>query len=463
MVEFFDSKVEKSLLANILSNPELLESVLSRVSSTDFYAKTYQVLYNIVDRFYHKYYKPITRDILIKWLDKNLLDQKLTIATLFTELQAIGDDGYTQYHVAELRSLVAKRKLYGIYSEIREGLEGDADPDKLYSNITREILTSNSPNMIEVTSVFDKPDERIKGYFDKKDHPEKYVGVPYGIKELDEVTGGMFKQQLYMIMGRTGSGKSRMCFNIACNVAKTGKKVMFCTIEMDAKMIQHMWESREAHIPLTKIIRAELDQEEEQRYITFLQDQKNTKHPFHIVDIPQGCTTGVIESEVISFEKIHGQPPDVVIVDYANLIQPVSKYKDRPEKYDHVFRELHEAARAHNIVYYTAAQQNRDSLKATKVGTEHVAFSDAASYHCDSIFHIFSDEKDEVNGDVQLEVIKGRYHKKGLIRLAWDRDTNRIASWDDSVKFPGSKDVNNSQDGTGQTSPSTILDEDTEY
>jgi len=463
MVEFFDSKVEKSILANILSDSTLLEQVLEVLSSDDFYVENHRLLYDIISKFYSKYYKLLSRDILVKWLDRHKPEYKLNILTLFTELQATGNDGYTKYHIIELQSLTTKRKLYSIFVEIKEGLKEDIDPEKLYTNLTREILTKNSLNAVDNTSVFDKIDDRIKEYLDKKEHPEKYAGISYGIKELDEVTGGMFKQQLYMIMGRTSAGKSRALFNFACNVAKTGKKVMFCTIEMDARMIQHMWESREAHLPLTKIMRATLTEEEEQQYINFLNDQKNSKHPFYIVDIPQGCTTGIIESEIVIFEKIHGQYPDIVIVDYANLIQPVSKYKDRPEKYDHVFRELHEIARAYNLVCYTAAQQNRESLKATKIGTEHVSFSDAASHHCDSIFHIFADDVDEVNGDVQIEVIKGRYHAKGAIRLAWNRETNRICSWDDSVKLPGSKDVNKSQDGTGQSNQSSMLNEETEY
>jgi len=892
VVEFFDSKVEKSLLANIITNPDVLEQALNTVHPEDFYTKPHQLIYEIINRFYHKYYKPITRDILSKWLDKHEPKQKSSILTLFTELQATGDDGYTRYHIVELQSLTVKRKLYGVYADIRTGLENDADPNKIYTDLTRSILTRNTSEVVKETSVFDQPDERIREYFDKKEHPEKYRGIQYNIKEIDDLTGGMFKQQLYLVMGRTNAGKclkfdtqilmndgtlqtiedivkarkskiltldktqklksisptnyiysgkqkvyklttksgrsievtethplltvhgwkklkeislgdriavprilpvfgtsslpiahvkllayliaegslrrcpvgfsnynpdirkdfintvhesnigdfdvrthsnkipketrtlfivnndknsiqnpirpwlqsfrlfgkksvekvipteifklpkeklaeflgvlwscdgsiygknfehitfetgspklteqvshlllrfgiltrywkhyvtfnnnkkfivgslevfggcrqqflkeigryfigekrkrvlkaiqiektanhkasadtipmnlikpclpitrvgkidlkkikdtgckfkinyshnwnkygiclpkveelarvlkneklfelatsdifwdtvksieegeivdtydlevasthnfianniivhnSRYLFNVACNVAKSGKKVMYCTIEMDAKMIQHMWESRETHIPFKNIIRATLTPEEEQKYIDFLNNQKQVKHPFYIVDIPQGCTTGLIESEVIAFEKIHGQPPDVVLIDYANLIQPVSKYKDRAEKYDHVFRELHEAARAHKTVYYTAAQQNRESLKATKVGTEHVAFSDASSYHCDTIFHIYADEKDEVNNDVNLEIIKGRYHEKGRnMLLAWHRDTNLISSWGSSVKLPGSKD-DTSQDGIGQTTSeqSTMFDEESEY
>jgi len=250
---------------------------------------------------------------------------------------------------------------------------------------------------------------------------------------------------------------SRMLFNIGCNAAKVGKKVMYITIEMDAQILQNMWESREAKIPLTDIMRTQLIGYNRRKYLAFLQHQKKVQHPLYLIDVPQGCTTGIIESEILAFEKLHGQTPDLVLIDYANLIRPMSKYKDRAEMYDHVFRELKEGSRAHKTIYYTAAQMNRESLKAKKQGTEHIAFSDAASYHCDSIFRIFADDKDEVNHEVHFEVIKGRYHQGSCVDLYWKRDINWIGSWGNLVKpITGRKDESKNVDGPPEIStPST--------
>jgi len=198
---------------------------------------------------------------------------------------------------------------------------------------------------------------------------------------------------------------------------------------MEAAIIQQMYESRSVGIPLQNILRAQMSPTEEEAYLKFLKESGEKKIPFYIVDIPQGCTTGMIDAEVAMFEKIHGKVPDLVLIDYANLINPISKYRDRAEKYDHVFRELKEGARANRTVYYTAAQMNRESLKSKDPGTEHVAFSDAASYHCDAVFRVFADTSNEANDDIQFESIKGRYHKKFSVSLHWNRNLNLIKSW----------------------------------
>jgi len=464
MAEFYSVQTEKQVLNGMLQDDMSLEFAINSLNIDDFYTEPHRYLFEIISRFYFKFFKPISREILSKWLTKHDPKRKFELLTLFGEIKAIPPDDYLRFYINELTALAAKRRLYGVYKIIQTGLEDDADPSTIYSEITSDLLKGDSSTNIIRKWIFEDPEERIKKYLDRKDHPEKYRGVSYGIQSLDEITGGMYPQQLYLVIGRTGAGKSRFLFNVGCNAAKAGKKVMYCTIEMDLAIIQQMWESREARIPLTRILQQQLTPEDEQHYFTFLRSQAQIQHPFYVVDIPQGCTTGIIEAEINTFTKIHGKPPDVVLIDYANLIQPMSKYKDRPEKYDHVFRELKEASRAHNTIYYTAAQMNRESLKAKKAGTEHVAFSDAATYHCDAIFHIFSDEKDEINQEVHLSTIKGRYHKKGEINLSWDRDTNHIRDWDDLVRrLPGA--ITN-QNGTGQQSTTqqpTATNEDEDY
>lgn len=434
MAEFFNPQIEKQVINGMLQSEQTLEFATNSLNSDSFYVDDHKYLFEIISRFYAKFLKPINREILAKWLIRHDPKRKTEILLLFGTIKALQSDEYLRFYINELNDLAARRKLYNVYKIIQAGLEEDTAPTTIYSEITNNILQNNTlGNNISRKWIFEDSEERIQQYIDRRDHPEKYKGVPYGIKSIDEATGGMYAQQLYLIIGRTGAGKSRFLFNIGCNAAKACKTVMYCTIEMDLKIIQQMWESREAKIPLSNILQQKLTADDEVRYFEFLRTQSEIRHPFYVVDIPQGCTTGIIEAEVNTFTQVHGKPPDIVLIDYANLIQPVSRYKDRAEKYDHVFRELKEASRAHKTVYYTAAQMNRESLKAKRPGTEHVAFSDAATYHCDAIFHIHSDEKDEINQEVHISTVKGRYHRKSDISLSWDRDINHIQDWNDLV------------------------------
>lgn len=452
MAKFFDTDIEKKVLAGMLHDDEVLEYASINIESTDFENADLAYLFDVFIRFYRKYYKRITGTILSTWLSKNAPKKKTSSMLLFTEIDAVGTDDYSRYYINELKTYATKRKLYDIHDRITGGLNEDEDPDTLFTEVSRAILTGGQTSLVYRTSIFDDPEGRVRLYEDKRDHPEKYRGVPYGIAEIDALTGGMYTGQLYMIIGRTSAGKSRMLFNIGSNVALSGKAVMYCTIEMEAAIIQHMWESRQTSIPFQYILRATLSAEDEKKYLDFIRKSKDTQVPFHIVDIPQGCTTSIIDSEVVMFEKLHGKVPDIVLIDYANLISPIARFKDRAEKYDHVFRELKEGSRAHKTVYYTAAQMNRESLKTKEPGTEHIAFSDAAAYHCDAVFRVFADKNMIENRELQLDVIKGRYHEKATITLHWNRETNMISSYG-SVKTLGHGHATHHSGSAGSVQP----------
>lgn len=60
----------------------------------------------------------------------------------------------------------------------------------------------------------------------------KVSGLSTGYPKLDAKTGGLKPGELILIGGETNNGKSALAQNIAVNVAKTGKGVLFITLEM---------------------------------------------------------------------------------------------------------------------------------------------------------------------------------------------------------------------------------------
>ena len=60
----------------------------------------------------------------------------------------------------------------------------------------------------------------------------KSSGLSTGFSTLDSKIGGLKKGEITLVGGETSNGKSAMAANIARNVAKTGKCVLFITLEM---------------------------------------------------------------------------------------------------------------------------------------------------------------------------------------------------------------------------------------
>jgi len=452
MVKFNDNVVEKTILSYLLKDVSYIDEALSKIKVSTFCDENHKKLFNLVSRYFEKYHKTLSYDILEKFLKRNEkefpTDLQFTLLTLHGELsKTLVDDSGFRFYLDELKGLEIKRELYNTASDVVEDLANDRDISKSLSDITGKILnikTFDSSNEVTRRLLLDEdPERRWKEYLDKKEHPEKYKGIPYGMTELDQTTGGQFPSKLAMVFGRLKKGKSRFLFNVGCNDADLGYRVMYITIEMELAMLQLMWESRYTGIAFSDLRDAKLTEEEEKIYRNTLNNLKDRKCPFYVVDISRGITPSMVSYEIELHKKVFGVKPDNILIDYANLMRPDEKFRDRSEKYDNVFRELKEIARAYKVSILTAAQQNRRSLdvRREEVDAEHVSFSDAAAAHCDLVLNIWHGfNQAEVIATqhakrVYLKIVASRYSESKAIELFADFGVNFIGDLDKLQKI----------------------------
>lgn len=65
----------------------------------------------------------------------------------------------------------------------------------------------------------------------------KTIGVSTGLRDLDEMTGGLHAGDLFILGGRPSMGKTDLAINIALGAAKAGVPVHFFSVEMTAQQI----------------------------------------------------------------------------------------------------------------------------------------------------------------------------------------------------------------------------------
>jgi replicative DNA helicase len=447
MTKFNDISVEKIVISYLLKSNSYVEESLSKLSVFSFCDENNKKLFDLILRYFKKYNKTLSRDVLEKFLKKNekefSVELQFVLLLLYDDISKTRtDDSGFRFYLNELRELEIKRELYTTVSDTIEDLANDRDVKKSLSEITEKILRIKSLDSSEEVTrklLLDiNSEERWKEYLDKKEHPEKYRGVPYGMTELDQITGGQFPSKLGMVFGRLKKGKSRFLFNVACNDADLKYRVMYITIEMELAMLQLMWESRYTGITFNDLRDAKLTEEEENIYKNYLSNLEEKKCPFYVVDISRGLTPLMVDYEVMLHQKIFGVKPDIIIIDYANLMRADEKSNDRSTKYDNVFRGLKEVARANKVPILTAAQQNRKSLDVRRedVDAEHVSFSDSAAAHCDLVLNIWHGSTQAETMAVQhakrvyLKIVASRYSESKSIELFADFGINFMGDFE---------------------------------
>lgn len=447
MTKFNDTTTEKIILAYLLKDSNYVGEASTKITILTFCDENNRKLFDLISRYFKKYCRVLSRNVLEKFLKKNekefSTDLQLALLLLYDDILRIQiDDNSFRFYLDELKELEIRRELYSTASSVIEDLGSDKVISDSLSEITEKILhiktLDSSEEIVRKLLLDGDVEKRWEEYLDRKEHPEKYKGIPYGMDELDQITGGLFPSKLGMVFGRMKHGKSRFLFNVGCNVADSDHRIMYVTIEMELEMLQLMWESRYTGISLNDIRDAKLTEDEEEIYRNALNQLKEKKCPFYVVDIARGVNPSGIDYEIMLHQKVFGVKPSVVLIDYANLMRPDGRFRDRSEKYDNVFRELKEVARAHKVSILTAAQQNRRSLdtKREEVDTEHVALSDMSAAHCDFVFNIWhgmnaaEEAATQHAKRVYLKIVASRYSESKTVELFADFSVNFMGDFE---------------------------------
>jgi len=108
--------------------------------------------------------------------------------------------------------------------------EPNAAPQELAERAETAFLSILQPTPQEALTMYQAADLALEW----QDNPQK--GLPTGYAALDRIIGGLREEELIVIAGRPGMGKSALAENIAEHVAKQGP-VLFCSLEMSARQI----------------------------------------------------------------------------------------------------------------------------------------------------------------------------------------------------------------------------------
>lgn len=95
--------------------------------------------------------------------------------------------------------------------------------------------------------------EAVGDIEERRANGNRLVGLSTGFQALDNSLGGLRKNALYVVGGRTGSGKTALAMSIAMNVAKQNQTVLYCSLEMPATLLSLRMLSAATKIPALEI------------------------------------------------------------------------------------------------------------------------------------------------------------------------------------------------------------------
>lgn len=426
----FDDMAEPSLIGAVLMSPPLLSDAARYVEVTDFgnvmCGAAWRVMMDMLKRRENP--DTVTLNHRLK-----LVPEFQGQNTLAWIIRAINDTPWC-FHATDYARIVhedaLKRRALRAADNLKSRLQaGEAVTDVLdehggeVERLENQLHVAAQTTQEAVMEYWDRIDER-------RERGNRLAGMETGFPALDNLLSGL--QPGYHLLGaRPGVGKTAMLCNLALNLFKRGKRVLFVSLEMTTDQILTRFYSTLTGIPTGDIIAAgRLGNAEYRKLIEaqgeFYQDlaENVVIHTPHKKKMTPTMLAGLVTKEMRA-------GLDAVFVDYLGLMAGNDRYKTRYEEVTSISAGLLSVAMDNGIPLVCASQLNRRSTERAdrKPDLADLRESGALEQDAHTVWLLWRPDEDADNYDAhmaELEVAKNRFGPTGMVQLYWDGAVTRF-------------------------------------
>lgn len=268
--------------------------------------------------------------------------------------------------------------------------------------------------------------DSFKRYKRRKSYKDE--GIPSGL-ETDQYMkgGGPLRKQLAAFIAPPGVGKTNGLINTMCNVVLLGGcRALYITLELAEEIITDRTDARFTGIKIQDLERKK-NPRKVRRFMRRLSKTLDGE-PIVIKEFPAATiTVKHIEHYIRQLER-RAFYPDVVFVDYADLLVPEGgKTGDNYEDAGNIYVELRAMAQRLNVLVWTAGQGNRQSLDKKLITMKELADSFQKAMHSDVLLALCQTKEEKKRHHARIFMMKNR---NGLSELEFpvrlDHATARV-------------------------------------
>ena len=243
---------------------------------------------------------------------------------------------------------------------------------------------------------------------DIENKDKKYFKI--GFEELDEILKiEEGKGAIITIGARPAMGKTALALSFLEKILEQNKKVLAFSLEMSEKQFIKRFFALNAEVDLMRLKTGYLSTSDYEKLSQSLNNLEN----FDLTISDLAVTTDEIE------EKIKEIKPDVVLIDYLQLIEGKRK-TDRVTQIDNIMRDLKRIAKEHGIVIFILSQLSRalESRYDKRPLLSDFRESGSIENTSDVVIFIYrpdyyskndDDNEIRVNGETEIIVAKNRF------------------------------------------------------
>lgn len=346
----------------------------------------------------------------------SIVTTKLKDPTLFEGMDDV--DGSSKHYVSELREEFIRSEIQDMIIALGQNLN---------KRTTEEILNKAGAKISELISKGQKivdvnimdPELARKDFQQaREDDLAGTFGILTGIPEWDEYSpGGALPGQSIVLFGYSGKTKSWAADIIAASAYRQGRKVLFVSLEMTEKQQRsRVWAiTADGNFAMSDLQKGYVSDDQIEEF-----SEKHLNTGGEIIVVAPNGSTGMTPNQIRA--KVEQHKPDIVIVDYLQLMDDNFRTKEMTPRMLNVSRDMKQLAMSANIpvVSISAVTDDEGKKRDKPPMISQLAWSRAIEFDSDVAIAIHKYDNTDI-----VEMVARKHRNGELFAMRYEVDLGR--------------------------------------
>ena len=391
----YGTEFQIKVLSSLLTHKEFLTNIHDIVSEEYFENNAQKWTIKEILKYYDKYHTTPSLEVLkveLQKLDNDVL--KVSIKEQLKQAYVTSDEDL-EYVQEEFTNFCKNQQL-------KKALMTSVDLLKAGDFEGIRHIVDNALKAGQDKNVGHEYNKNIEDRYRKNSR----ITIPTPWDRINELLqGGLGNGDFGLIFGNPGGGKSWSLVALGGYAVRLGYNVIHYTLELGEDYIGKRYDSFFTKIPVTKIDSFKSKVEE---VIPQLPGKLVIK------EFPTGrATMSTIESHINKCTNM-GVKPDLVVIDYVDLLAGKRKTRERKDEIDDIYSSAKGLARQLSIPIWSVSQVNRAGAQDKIIEGDKAAGSYDKMMISDFAMSLSRKKEDKVNGTGRFHIMKNRYGMDGL-------------------------------------------------
>jgi replicative DNA helicase len=329
--------LEQEILGSVIINSSAFDVIDSKLTATDFFEPLHRRIFDAI-RDVHTSHGVVTPALIIASIGgdaSQTIVEGVNLRQYIARLAAAASvPRNAPAYAKQIREFADRRKMLATAETISVCIQNNqpaADIAGLAIEALDEIAAAASAGSTPQVSLGDANIKSLERMQWGMQNPGRLAGISWGLRGLDEKTGGLKRGELFILAGRPGMGKTALALCVARATASAGEPTFFSSLEMGAvslsdRNLADVAYQRNRPIPYYDIANGTLNDAQAQRIVEAARTQREC--PLHIDPAP-----GLTVTQIAGRARRHkqnlerqGRKLGLVVIDHMHIVRPSNRY-----------------------------------------------------------------------------------------------------------------------------------------